>query len=102
MYDITEYIEKVKNLDYPDLLIDIYQEISRSEEGTSRVKGAVEKRARGALVYADNLKKLAFFLKFGGKPSGVDDFIFESFKPIISNLVEKKQFSEKALHIFNK
>jgi hypothetical protein len=99
-YDINKFIERIKDMDYVQILTEAQQEVYRAESGTSGVKGAVKKRESGALGYAADIKGLIFFLSSGIKPFGVSDYIFYSFKPIIQNLVNKKQFKPEALEVF--
>lgn len=100
LYDIREFIEKVKDKNYLEIMMDAQREAYGAEQGTSGVKGAVKKREDGALKYADDLKGLIFFLGNGIKPFGVSDSVFHSFKPICENLVNKKQFKPEILEVF--
>lgn len=99
-YDVGQFINRVKEMGYLEILEVLQHEVYKAELGTSKVKGAVKKRKLGALEYAANLKALIFFLNSGIRPSGVSDHVFYSFKPIIQNLVDKKQFKHEALNIF--
>lgn len=101
-YDIHNFIEIIKDKNYPEIIIEIQNEIYQAERGTSGVKGAVKKRESGALEYAEDLKGLAFFLGNGIKPYGVSESVFYSFKPICEKLVEKKQFKPEILKLFSK
>lgn len=100
-YDIGSFIERVKDKDYEELMIEAQREVYSAERGTSGVKGAVRKREMGALEYAANIKGLIFFLSSGIKPNGVNDYIFLLFKPVCQNLVDKKKFNPKILNIFD-
>jgi hypothetical protein len=99
-FDIAKFIEKIKDMDYAQILVEAQQEVYRAESGTSGIKGAVKKREAGALEYAAEVKGLIFFLSSGIKPAGVSNHIFYSFKPIVQNLVNKKQFKPDALEVF--
>ena len=100
-YDIRKFIERVKDKNCPEIMVEAQRETYRAEQGTSGVKGAVKKREAGALEYADNLKGLIFFMGNRIKPFGISDQVFQSFKPICENLVEKKQFKPELLKLFN-
>lgn len=99
-YDITKFIERIKDMDYIQILAEAKEEVYRAESATSGVKGSIKKREAGALGYASEIKGLIFFLSTGTKPFGINDTIFYSFKPIVQNLVNKKQFKSEALEVF--
>ena len=99
-YDINNFIERIKDMDYTQILVEAQQEVYRAESGTSGVKGAIKKREAGALRYAAEVKGLIFFLNSGTKPMGVNNHIFYSFKQIVQNLVNKKQLKPEALEVF--
>ena len=99
-YDINRFIESVKDKDYYVILDEAQKAVYAAERGTSGVKGAVRKREAGALGYAADLKGLIFFLGNGVKPAGVNDYVFQSFKPIVQSLVDRKQFKPEALDVF--
>ncbi len=101
MYDIYEFIERIKDKSYLDIISETEAECSRAESGTSKVKGAVAKREVGALNYASDLKGLLFFFRNGIKPAGLSDHKFEALKPICENLVRKQQFKATILDQFN-
>jgi len=101
MYDIHEFIDKVKDKNLFEIISEAQNEVSRAENGSFGVKGAVAKRNSGALEYASDLKELIFFLGNGVKPFGISDSVFYSFKPICENLVNKKQFKPGILDLFN-
>ena len=101
MYDICEFIERIKDKNYPEIILEAQDEVYRAENGSFGVKGAVAKRNSGSIEYASDLKGLIFFLGNGIKPFGVSDSVFYSFKPICENLVNKKQFKPEILNLFN-
>lgn len=100
MYDFSEFIERIKDRNYPDIISEAEAECYRAESGTSQVKGAVAKRAAGALDYASDLKGLLFFFRYGIKPAGLSDYKFQELKPICDNLVKKQQFKSTILDLF--
>lgn len=100
MYNIGDFIEKVKVKNLPEIIFEAQDEVYQAEIGTSGVKGAVAKRNAGALEYANDLKGLIFFLNSGIKPFGVSESVFFSFKPICENLVRKKQLKPEILELF--
>jgi hypothetical protein len=61
MYNLPEYIERSKNKDKKQLLIDLQKEIAYAEgSASSGIKGKVQNREMGALQYANDLKGLVF------------------------------------------
>jgi len=101
-YDINKFIERVKDKDHLAIIAEAQQSVYAAESGTSAVKGAVKKREAGALEYAADMKGLIFFLGNGIKPFGVSDHVFQSFKPIVQSLVDRKQLKKEALEVFSK
>ena len=100
IYDIQKFIDRIGDMDYHEILSTTQHEVYQAERGTSGVKGAVKKRESGALEYAADLKGLIFFLSTGTRSFGVSKQTFYSFKSIVQNLVDKKQFKTEALEVF--
>ncbi len=100
-YNMNKFLERVKDKDLHEITQLAQNEVYLTELGTSGVKGAVKKRESGALEYASDLKALIFFLGNGIRPHGINESVFQSFKPLCENLVEKKQFKSSILDIFD-
>jgi hypothetical protein len=66
------------------------------------VPGAVNARKSGSETFFSLINDLLFLLQNGMRPSGISDFTFFKFKPIVTNLVNKKELNEKALDVFEK
>jgi len=100
-FDISEFINMVKDRSYLEIIQTAEQEVRASERLSSGgVKGARKVRERGAGRYEATLKGLLFLLQSGRKPDGVDPDTFASFRPIIENLVAKDQLKPTALEVF--
>lgn len=99
-YDIEDFIEQVKDKDYHEILRLAAEEGSRVQRASYKVRGATEARRQGSPQYARLLGGLVFFLKSGVKPSGIDDWDFQRFRPIAENLVRKDQFKPEVLCLF--
>jgi len=50
--------------------------------------------------YLSNLKDIEHLLSTGGKPTGIHHTTFTSYKPLLENLIEKRQLKKSALEIF--
>lgn len=100
-YRINEFLDAVKEKDFIEIIRLAEAEVEAAEYGLSGVKGAKAKRASGAPEYAALLKGFLFFMKNGIKPYGVDDEYFQLFRPVVTNLVEKKLFKPGILNAFS-
>ena len=87
--DIRKFVEEVKGKDYEEIIVSAQREATVADK-------------RRSYQYAEALKGLLYFLRGGGKPGGVDDYVFLSFRPIVEALVRKGQLKEEALQILDK
>lgn len=85
--NIHQFIEK--NIDKDRLEI-----VSEARE-----QGRLAKQAK-KLKYVENLQGLVFFVEHGRKPVGVSDDVFQFFRPICENLIEKTQLKSEILELF--
>ncbi|MCK5001975.1 MAG: hypothetical protein KAS57_03075 [Gammaproteobacteria bacterium] len=102
MYDFTETIQRIENLDYLDMVAAIQAEIRTAETNAySGKSGCVKHREMGAPQYASRMKALAFFLGNSVIPGGANDSDIAIFKTITQKLVKKGQLKPEALDVFN-
>ena len=99
-YSISEFLKQIENMDYPEIK-KYAEEVARRIEGLSfNVKGAVKARELGSMKYVQQIKQFLFFMGSGVKPGGVDEHIFQLYRPICEKLVQKKQFKPEVLDKF--
>lgn len=101
-YDFNDFLRRMSSLDYHDILIKAEQEGTNVEKGSSKVKGAVERRKMGSLEYAQKIKEFLFFMRYGQKPAGVSDEDFQKYYDVVKHLVDKGQFKSSIRTMFSK
>ena len=99
-YNFEKFIERIKDKDYLEILRLALQEVNYIEPRLYRVRGAPERRKRGGGEYVKRLKEFIFFMRFFIKPSGINDRVFQLYRPICENLVKKNQIKSKILDFF--
>jgi hypothetical protein len=99
-YSVSEFVQRVKDIDYPEVIRLTELEVENIERVSYRARGSVRRRQLGSTRYAENLKGLLWLLRSGTRPAGVDDGIFQSFRPIIESLVQRGQLRPTALKVF--
>ena len=99
-YNISEFLKQIENMDYPEIM-NYAEGVARRIEGLSfKVKGAVKARELGSMKYVQQIKQFLFFMGNGIKPFGVDEHIFQLYRPVCEKLVQKKQFKPEVLDKF--
>lgn len=101
-YDFDEFIRYVAEKNSVIEIIAIaHHEANDAErliQGGRR--GAPRERERGCPQYARLLSGFIFFLGNGVKPSGVSDYDFPRFLPVVRHLVEIGQLRPDTLRLF--
>ena len=100
-FNINTHLKDIENLDWLDMInqtnaacrMAMEISISRSAEYRRDIESLQQK-------YIFALKGLSFFLQQSIKPIGVEEHTFQSFKPLIENLVKKGQLKEEILTVF--
>ena len=87
-YDFDAFLDRIMNLQWHEILQAAEQECSAAESVSYGRKGAVAARAAGSTRYAEQLKELLFWLRYGQKPSGIGDAAWRRFRLIAVHLVE--------------
>jgi hypothetical protein len=99
MVDATErfarFLDSIKDMDYPRIM----WEAESACAGAEPARGPKAGRAT-RVEYAGLLKGFLFFMQHGIKPAGVSDEHFQLFRPVVENLVQKKQMLPEALKLF--
>ncbi len=88
-YNFKEFIDEVKDKSILEIIQLAEQEIYKAEKRSYGVHGAVRARKEGIVQYTAILKGFLFFMRSGIKPDGVDDWDFQLFSSVCSNLVKK-------------
>lgn len=88
-YDISEFIEGVKDKTYQDLILSIEKETIETQRCLLRPQLAVEAKEKGGELYADTLKSFIFYLRYGVKHKLVNDDTFKLFRSVRNNLTKQ-------------
>jgi len=100
IYDFDEFLKRMVNLDYLDILLQADAECGCVEQSSYRVRGAPRRRKMGSGEYAKRIKDFLFFMRYGIRPGGASDSEFQSYRPVVETLVQKGQMKPEALQVF--
>lgn len=101
-YDFDEFVGRVKDLDYHEILAKAQEESRETERRTAgHVRGAPAARKAGAGNYKNLLGGLIFLLSENCKPSSVQPWDLVRMRPIFESLVKRHQLKPQALHVFD-
>ena len=98
-YEIRAFIERVRNLDKPELLREVLS-VGAAADKRLYGRGSTEARRLGAVEFVRLLNGLAHFLQDKTKPASLSNEEFAQFQPIIRILVEKGQMKPSDLDVF--
>ena len=99
-YNFVDFIEKVKDMDYHDIMKYGDREVADMESrffsnlGDEIVINTENKK------YSDQIKAFLFFMRQGMKPMGVSAFDFKLYRIVVEYLVAKGQMKPEAIDIF--
>ena len=101
-YDIGSLIKKYKNQDLGYIVVELNKEAERMDaiRNVPKHVNDVNSSEYEFRKYRDFISGFMFFLNTGIKPHGLPDSDFQLFKPIITNLVDKKCFTSAMLDSF--
>lgn len=85
-HDILQFFGSTQDLSYPELILYAEQEAVRAERMC--LKGAFDEAATLGKCqdYADCMKNLIFFMRYGMRPANVSEGIFELFEELCRNV----------------
>ena len=83
--DFKEFINEIKEKNSREI-------IQRAKKELHQVRT----RDQGDTEYAEVLRGFLFFLQWGKKPSALNEKQFQVFKPVLVNLIEKKDAFNRA------
>jgi len=98
--NFVDFIEKVKDMDYRDIIDYGNGEISRIQGivnlniGTGKDDDTESKR------YSEQIKAFLLFMSQGTKPPGVSTYDFRLYRIVVEYLVAKEQMKPEAIEIF--
>ena len=99
-YNLDKFLNQIKNLDYLDLLTSLNNEISNVESIKIPRKNQYKRNIEYLQIkYISDLKGLGFLLSQGIKPATIDNNTLLKFKPILKELIDKKQLKATILNL---
>jgi hypothetical protein len=86
-YNISEFIEGVRNKDYWDLILSTDKEATEIQRCLLRPQMADEAKQKGGESYAELLESFVFYLRYGVKHKRVGDDVFVLFLKVREKLI---------------
>jgi hypothetical protein len=103
-YDFNKFLNSIGNFNFAEVVIEAEKEVTVVDNALSPGRGrkGLDKQVKyEAGKYRALLGGFLFLLTQGGKPGGVWDEDFQSFRPVIEKLVEKGQLKSNILSLFD-
>ena len=99
-YNFLDFIEKVKDMDYHDIMNYGDREVADMESTLFSNFGAGVVINTENKKYSDQIKAFLFFMRQGMKPMGVSAYDFKLYRIVVEYLVAKGQMKPEAIEIF--
>ena len=99
-HNFVDFIEKVKDMDYPDIINYCEREVSDMESKSNSNLGAEKDINMESKKYSDQIKAFLLFMSQGIKPMGVSAYDFRLYRIVVEYLVAKEQMKPDAIEIF--
>ena len=99
-YKFVDFIEKVKDMDYNDIMEYGDKEVARMENMSYSDTGSESDRNMEVMELSEQIKAFLLFLRQGIKPIGVSAYDFRLYRIVVEYLVAKEQMKPEAIEIF--
>jgi hypothetical protein len=99
-YDFVDFIEKVKDMDYQDIMKVGDREVAEMESESYSNLGPEMDMDMERKKYSDRIKAFLMFMRHGVKPKGVSAYDFRLYRIVVEYLVAKEQMKPEAIEIF--
>jgi hypothetical protein len=99
-YNFTDFIDKVKDMDYHDIMEYGEREIVGMESMSYSNPGGEKDRDEESFKYTEQVKAFLLFMGQGIKPVGVSGYDFRLYRIVVEYLVAKGQMKPEAIEIF--
>ena len=99
-YKFMDFIEKVKDMDYHDIMEYGDREVARMENMSYSDTGSESDRNMEVMELSEQIKAFLLFLRQGIKPIGVSAYDFRLYRIVVEYLVAKEQMKPEAIEIF--
>jgi hypothetical protein len=84
---LMSFIESIQDKDYLDIIYFADQEATKAERDGYREKG----KAREPNEYAEMLKDLIFYIRYGVKPQNMRNDNFQLFRSVCEELTKRRE-----------
>ena len=101
-YKFVDFIEKVKDMDYHDIMEYGDREVARMENMSYSDTGSESDRNMEVMELSEQIKAFLLFLRQGIKPVGVSAHDFRLYRIVVEYLVAKEQMKPETIEIFIK
>ena len=96
----VDFIEKVKDMDYPDILEVGDREVVEMDSKLHSGPGAEMEMFMEGKEYSDQIKAFLSFMRQGIRPKGVSPYDFRLYRIVVEYLVAKGQMKPEAIELF--
>ena len=99
-YNFVDFIDKVKDMDYHDIMNYGDREVARMESISDSKPGADNDSDMESTRYSEQIKAFLLFIDKGIKPMRVSGYDFKLYRIVVEYLVAKGQMKPEAIEIF--
>jgi hypothetical protein len=96
----VDFIEKVKEMDYHDIMEVGDREVEEMESRLRSASGADMEMFMEGKEYTDQIKAFLSFMRHGIRPQGVSAYDFRLYRIVVEYLVAKGQMKPEAVEAF--
>jgi len=100
LYNFVDFIERVKDMDYQDIINYGDREVARMESMSYLNTGAENNINMEIKKYSEQIKVFLLFISQGIKPMGLSAFDFRLYRIVVEYLVAKEQMKPESIEIF--
>jgi hypothetical protein len=99
-YNFADFIEKVKDMDYHDIMKYGNREVAEMESILYSNREAEKDMNIENKKYSEQIKAFILFISKGIKPVGVSAYDFRLYRIVVEYLVAKEQMKQEAIDVF--
>jgi len=100
LYNFVDFIERVKDLDYQDIMDYGDREVARMESMSYINHGSENNINMEKTKYSEQIKAFLLFMGQGIKPMGVSAYEFRLYRIVVEYLVAKEQMKPETIENF--
>lgn len=94
-FNLEQFVEKVRGEDYFGIVYAAEQEATEAERLSLRLQKTLDPDFNKSKSYADTLKKLINYLRYGFLPFSLEDYQYALFKIVYKEMSHKKSFHSR-------